>query len=194
MLLAPLCLLLLPLTAGNQFQIIILKKYMCIMIQSNMFVLLWNIFPRAFKNRNEIYLLLRYMIWLSLVLLILFLFCYCLFHLLNWKIAKEFNSIGGRDSSKTKTKWEEPPTTRSCSSVIVTPFNSNCALPSDCPRQCSGKGRCVVSQCQCVDGWSGDDCSVGACGTCYFGQCEAGFCHCEVTVYIYLQHHPNSIL
>ena len=30
-----------------------------------------------------------------------------------------------------------------------------------CPSQCSGKGRCVNDICECIDGWSGDDCSSG---------------------------------
>ena len=33
----------------------------------------------------------------------------------------------------------------------------------DCPDQCSGKGRCVNSTCQCMTGWSGDNCQLGKC-------------------------------
>ena len=33
----------------------------------------------------------------------------------------------------------------------------------DCPDQCSGKGRCVNSTCQCMIGWSGDNCQLGKC-------------------------------
>ena len=33
----------------------------------------------------------------------------------------------------------------------------------DCPDQCSGKGRCVNSTCQCMIGWSGDNCKLGKC-------------------------------
>ncbi len=30
-----------------------------------------------------------------------------------------------------------------------------------CPSQCSGKGTCVNNTCECLDGWSGEDCREG---------------------------------
>ncbi|XP_013399739.1 teneurin-a-like [Lingula anatina] len=49
-----------------------------------------------------------------------------------------------------------------------------------CPGQCNGKGRCVNSTCQCNDGWTGTDCSIGSCGACVNGVCDSGFCVCTV--------------
>ena len=33
--------------------------------------------------------------------------------------------------------------------------------PSDCPSQCSGKGRCVNGTCRCIEGWTGESCDKG---------------------------------
>ncbi|KAJ7370756.1 hypothetical protein OS493_030186 [Desmophyllum pertusum] len=51
----------------------------------------------------------------------------------------------------------------------------------DCPDQCSGKGKCVNSTCQCMTGWSGDSCQLGNCTDCSakHGACVKGFCKCE---------------
>ncbi|XP_019614633.1 PREDICTED: uncharacterized protein LOC109462522 [Branchiostoma belcheri] len=50
-----------------------------------------------------------------------------------------------------------------------------------CPNQCSGRGRCVNGSCDCITGWSGEDCNVGNCTDCSedHGRCELGFCRCE---------------
>ncbi|KAI8487041.1 hypothetical protein Bbelb_353010, partial [Branchiostoma belcheri] len=50
-----------------------------------------------------------------------------------------------------------------------------------CPNQCSGRGRCVNGTCDCITGWSGEDCNVGNCTDCSedHGKCELGFCRCE---------------
>ncbi|XP_019634589.1 PREDICTED: uncharacterized protein LOC109477683 [Branchiostoma belcheri] len=49
-----------------------------------------------------------------------------------------------------------------------------------CPNQCSGRGRCVNGTCDCITGWSGEDCNVGNCTDCSedHGKCELGFCMC----------------
>ncbi|KAJ7370752.1 hypothetical protein OS493_030182, partial [Desmophyllum pertusum] len=54
-------------------------------------------------------------------------------------------------------------------------------LQQDCPDQCSGKGKCVNSTCQCMTGWSGDSCQLGNCTDCSakHGTCVKGFCKCE---------------
>ncbi|XP_068732633.1 uncharacterized protein [Montipora capricornis] len=51
----------------------------------------------------------------------------------------------------------------------------------DCPGQCSGKGRCVNSTCQCMTGWSGESCQMGDCSNCSteHGTCIKGFCECD---------------
>ena len=49
-----------------------------------------------------------------------------------------------------------------------------------CPNDCTGKGICKNSTCMCLDGWSGDDCSIGSCGNCSRGSCVGGFCRCEI--------------
>ena len=38
----------------------------------------------------------------------------------------------------------------------------------------------MVDICECIDGWSGPDCSIGSCGTCFHGDCISGFCQCYV--------------
>ncbi|XP_078598874.1 uncharacterized protein LOC144874520 [Branchiostoma floridae x Branchiostoma japonicum] len=50
-----------------------------------------------------------------------------------------------------------------------------------CPNQCSGRGRCVNGTCDCITGWSGEDCNLGNCTDCSedHGRCELGFCRCE---------------
>ncbi|XP_035690546.1 uncharacterized protein LOC118425665 isoform X2 [Branchiostoma floridae] len=50
-----------------------------------------------------------------------------------------------------------------------------------CPNQCSGRGRCVNGTCDCITGWSGEDCNLGNCTDCSedHGRCELGFCVCE---------------
>ncbi|XP_035690048.1 tenascin-like [Branchiostoma floridae] len=50
-----------------------------------------------------------------------------------------------------------------------------------CPNQCSGRGRCVNGTCDCITGWSGEDCNHGNCTDCSedHGRCELGFCRCE---------------
>lgn len=35
------------------------------------------------------------------------------------------------------------------------------SLKQSCPNQCSGKGTCINSTCQCMTGWSGDSCHLG---------------------------------
>ncbi|PFX25774.1 Tenascin-X [Stylophora pistillata] len=54
-------------------------------------------------------------------------------------------------------------------------------LQQGCPDQCSGKGRCVNSTCQCMIGWSGESCQLGNCSDCNMehGRCVKGFCECD---------------
>ena len=52
-----------------------------------------------------------------------------------------------------------------------------------CPSQCSFKGKCVgILQCECFEGWSGDDCSLAFCEfDCgEYGSCLNGVCQCEI--------------
>ncbi|CAH1774305.1 unnamed protein product [Owenia fusiformis] len=52
-------------------------------------------------------------------------------------------------------------------------------LKSDCPSQCSGRGECINSTCQCTSGWEGDACEIGMCPyDCIHGNCTLGFCSC----------------
>ncbi|CAH1233157.1 TNC [Branchiostoma lanceolatum] len=50
-----------------------------------------------------------------------------------------------------------------------------------CPNQCSGRGCCINGTCDCITGWSGEDCNLGNCTDCSedHGKCELGFCRCE---------------
>ncbi|XP_033103053.1 multiple epidermal growth factor-like domains protein 6 [Anneissia japonica] len=53
--------------------------------------------------------------------------------------------------------------------------------PSCCPYQCSGRGTCVNNTCECLPGWSGEDCRNGSCiSNCINGECVSGFCRCNV--------------
>ena len=51
----------------------------------------------------------------------------------------------------------------------------------DCPDQCSGKGRCVNSTCQCMIGWSGDSCELGRCSCLIIGLNERTEIKCQNT-------------
>ncbi|XP_072022586.1 uncharacterized protein [Amphiura filiformis] len=61
-----------------------------------------------------------------------------------------------------------------------TSFSEQETLKTGCPLQCNGKGRCVNSTCECLDGWSGEDCREGACGECVRGHCDERFCSCDI--------------
>ncbi|CAH1781186.1 unnamed protein product [Owenia fusiformis] len=66
--------------------------------------------------------------------------------------------------------------------VLVTEdatFSTQEYLKSDCPGQCSGRGECINSTCQCTSGWEGDACDIGMCNDpCIHGNCSLGFCTC----------------
>jgi hypothetical protein len=51
-----------------------------------------------------------------------------------------------------------------------------------CPTQCNSHGKCIGDNlCECLPGWSGDDCSIGECivDCAPNGKCLNGFCACE---------------
>ncbi|XP_035695383.1 uncharacterized protein LOC118429110 [Branchiostoma floridae] len=62
-----------------------------------------------------------------------------------------------------------------------TTFSQQEVFKLGCPSQCSGRGRCVNSTCECMSGWTGPDCDVGNCTDCSgeHGKCVLGFCQCE---------------
>ena len=52
-----------------------------------------------------------------------------------------------------------------------------------CPTKCNGKGKCIApNTCECINGWSGVDCTVGTClNDCgVHGECKDAFCYCEI--------------
>ncbi|XP_033126265.1 teneurin-3-like [Anneissia japonica] len=62
-----------------------------------------------------------------------------------------------------------------------TSFVSQQTLQTGCPYQCSGRGTCVNNTCECLPGWSGEDCRNGLCiSKCLNGECVSGFCRCNV--------------
>ncbi|CAB4040869.1 neurogenic locus notch homolog 3-like, partial [Paramuricea clavata] len=61
-----------------------------------------------------------------------------------------------------------------------TSFADQQSLKIGCPNDCTGKGLCKNETCTCLDGWSGDDCSIGSCGNCSRGSCVEGFCQCDI--------------
>ncbi|CAB4016703.1 PREDICTED: teneurin-4-like, partial [Paramuricea clavata] len=61
-----------------------------------------------------------------------------------------------------------------------TSFADQQSLKIGCPNDCTGKGLCKNETCTCLDGWSGDDCSIGNCGNCSRGSCVEGFCQCDI--------------
>ncbi|XP_028400060.1 uncharacterized protein LOC114523362 [Dendronephthya gigantea] len=61
-----------------------------------------------------------------------------------------------------------------------TSFADQQSLQIGCPNDCTGKGLCKNATCSCLEGWSGDDCSIGSCGNCSRGSCVEGFCQCHI--------------
>lgn len=65
-------------------------------------------------------------------------------------------------------------------SVSLDPYARD-LQPIGCSDECSGHGRCAGGQCECIDGWSGDNCDIAACpGNCNArGTCLMGTCACN---------------
>ncbi|XP_028400062.1 uncharacterized protein LOC114523364 isoform X2 [Dendronephthya gigantea] len=61
-----------------------------------------------------------------------------------------------------------------------TSFADQQSLKIGCPNDCTGKGLCKNATCSCLEGWSGDDCTIGSCGNCSRGSCVEGFCKCDI--------------
>ncbi|XP_028399971.1 uncharacterized protein LOC114523292 [Dendronephthya gigantea] len=61
-----------------------------------------------------------------------------------------------------------------------TSFADQQSLQIGCPNDCTGKGLCLNATCRCLEGWSGDDCTIGSCGNCSRGSCVEGFCKCDI--------------
>lgn len=56
---------------------------------------------------------------------------------------------------------------------------------TDCPKNCTGHGKCILNLCICDNDWGGDDCSIqlcpDSCGSTFGrGVCEDGHCVCSI--------------
>lgn len=47
-----------------------------------------------------------------------------------------------------------------------------------CKNDCLNRGDCIEHKCECIEGWTGEYCQDGDCGSCIYGNCSNGFCEC----------------